>query len=116
MRFGIVGAALGMLIGLALTNLIYDTLTRKRLLGQPGWIAVFLPYVKTIAVMSITGFCVALWPHPVTEWINLLGKLCIAALLYVVASVSLGLLKISELRLFLNKAQHSLRSSRDLDA
>jgi len=115
-RFGVVGAALGMLIGLALVNLIYDTLTRKRLLGQPGWVAIFLPYLKTIAAMGITGFCLKLWPHPVTWWGNLLVKLCIAAFLYSVASVSLGLLKTSELRLFLSKTRLSLRFSRHPDA
>jgi O-antigen/teichoic acid export membrane protein len=88
--WGAPGIALGVLIGLFLTNLAYDLVTQRKLLGVKSWTESLSPYVRTILAEAGTILCYYLLPLHLTGWAGLVVSACWVSCLYLGWSLATG--------------------------
>ena len=110
LSMGITGAALGMLMGLALGNFLYDILTQRRLFGQRDWLTSVDPYFRAAMAITATVICSGFWPSVKPSWSGLVLKTCFVILIYFFGIIFFGLTKVEELRIVAGQIRNALYS------
>lgn len=105
--WGAPGAALGVCIGLAVSNVAYDLFTQRKLLGAKNWVKSLSPYVRVVAAEGCALLVFKFLPLEATGWFGLIFKAGLISGLYTVISLATGALRVRDLT-FLLANLHSL--------
>jgi O-antigen/teichoic acid export membrane protein len=102
-KWGTTGAALGVFIGLFISNLGYTLFAQKKLLGGIKWRESLSPYVQIVLAEAGTiGFAYFL-PGSVTGWFSLIGRAGLILLIYAMLSLAIGFLRIRDIKFIMAK-------------
>jgi O-antigen/teichoic acid export membrane protein len=101
--FGTVGIALGLFLGLLVSNLLYDIYTQRKLLGCKSWKAILLPYGRIFIVEVITFVIINFIQLEVSIWITLPLKIVLTSLLFICMSYMMGALQVKDINFIIDK-------------
>jgi len=102
-RWGVPGVALGVFIGLFMTNLAYDLFTQRKLLGVKSWRESLMPYVRAIMAEAGTAVFFYLLPVHFTGWVGLLAKAGLISCLFIGLSLVTGALVVRDIKFIVGK-------------
>jgi O-antigen/teichoic acid export membrane protein len=102
-RWGAQGVALGVFIGLFMTNLAYDLFTQRKLLGVRSWGESLMPYFR--AILAEVGAVVAfsLLSVHLAGWMGLFVKAGLVSCLYMGFSLVTGAIAVRDIKFVVGK-------------
>lgn len=103
---GAPGAALGVFVGLLVSNLACDLFTQRKLLGVKSWRESLTPYVRVIIAESGTILSFHLLSVQVSGWVGLLVKACLVSCLYLGWSLVTRTLAVRDVSRLAGKVSH----------
>ena len=106
--WGAPGAALGVFIGLFITNLAYDLITQRKLLGVKSWGESLMPYVRAILPEAVTVVVFSLLSVHLSGWLGLFIEACLVSCLYLACSLATGALMVRDIKFVLGRLSHIL--------
>ena len=104
--WGAPGVALGVFIGLFMTNLAYDLFTQRKLLGVKSWGESLMPYVRAILAEVCTVVAFSLLPVHLTGWLGLFVEAGLVSCLYLGCSLVTGALTARDIKFVVGKLSH----------
>jgi O-antigen/teichoic acid export membrane protein len=101
--WGAAGAALGVFIGLLVTNIGYDLYTQRKLLGVKSWAESLMPYVRAVLAEACTILFFYLVPMHLSGWGGLIAEGILVAGFYVGCSLVTGAFVIRDIKFVIGK-------------
>jgi O-antigen/teichoic acid export membrane protein len=98
LKWGAPGAALGVFIGLFLSNFAYDQFTQRKLLKCRSWREGLQPYIRIILVEAGTIVFAHFLPGHVSGWPVLFVRAGLISLIYVALSLGVGALRAQDIK------------------
>jgi O-antigen/teichoic acid export membrane protein len=102
-EWGTTGAALGVFIGLFISNLAYTLYAQKKLLGGIRWRESLTPYVRIILAEASTIAIAHFMLGQATGWFGLMARAGLILLIYAVLSLAVGVLRIGDIKFVTSK-------------
>jgi O-antigen/teichoic acid export membrane protein len=109
---GAPGVALGVFIGLFMTNLMYDLYTQRKLLGVRSWGENLMPYVRVILAEAGTIVSFHLLALHLTGWLGLLVEVGLVCCLYLGWSLVTHALAVADIRFVIEKTMRAFAQAR----
>jgi O-antigen/teichoic acid export membrane protein len=101
--WGAPGVALGVFIGLFMTNLAYDLFTQRKLLGVNNLGESLMPYARAILAELFTVVAFYLLPVHLTGWVGLFIKASLISCLYLGLSLGTHALTVCDIQFVVSK-------------
>lgn len=110
--WGAPGTALGACLGLFVTNLAFDVVTQRRLLGVQRWRESLMPYARTALAQAGVIIVYQLLSPQVSGWAGLFLKAFLVVGLYTGISMLTGSLVFRDVRFVTSRISHAVLSVR----
>ena len=102
-RWGAPGVALGVFIGLFMTNLAYDLFTQRKLLGVRSWGESLMPYGRAIVAEAGTVVAFSLLSVNLNGWVGLFIKAGLVSGLFIGLSLVTGAIGLRDIKFVVGK-------------
>jgi len=110
-NWGAPGVAIGVFIGLFVSNLAYDLFTQYKLLGGVGWRASLKPYVRIILAEAGTVLLFQLLPLHLSGWFGLVAGASLVTSIYVALTLAVGALRTHDIKFVVAKMLDVVRTA-----
>jgi O-antigen/teichoic acid export membrane protein len=111
-HWGAPGVALGVFIGLFMTNLAYDLFAQRKLLHVKSWGETLLPYGRAVLAAVCTVVPFLLLSVDLAGWLGLFVQTALVSCLYLGCSLLTGALAVRDLKFVANKTSRLFSSVR----
>ncbi len=101
--WGAAGAALGVFIGLFMTNLVYDLYTQRKLLGVKRWGESLMPYVRAFLAEAGAVVVFSVLSVHLSGWLGLLLEAALVSCFYFGFSLATHALEVSDIKFLFGK-------------
>jgi len=97
-NWGAPGVALGVFMGLFISNLAYDLFAQRKLLGGKSWGGSLAPYIRIILAEAGTILSAHFLPGRVFGWFTLIVRAGLISFIFIVLSLATGALRTRDLK------------------
>jgi O-antigen/teichoic acid export membrane protein len=105
-KYGLIGMALSIFIGMLVSNLLFDIFTQRIFLKQLNWRIIFKPYFKVLIIASITFGLSSVTIFPFLGWLVILVRSFVFSLIFISLALLIKLLKVNEIVFVLRKIKY----------